>query len=118
LYEAYHSFTEEQAAAYLSLHPWAGYPGYDKSKVKCIFAANRFSTGPNSGVFLKSSRYNHACHPFATCTYRFDITSNTLSTIVLNDIAIGQEITISYSPDPKSLYSNYGFYCDCPGCPP
>lgn len=29
----------------------------------------------------------------------------------------GEEITISYDPEPKHLPGNYGFYCDCPGCP-
>lgn len=29
-----------------------------------------------------------------------------------------QELTISYASIPNSLYENYGFFCDCPGCPP
>jgi hypothetical protein len=33
------------------------------------------------------------------------------------DINEGDEITVSYSRDPESLYENYGFHCDCPGCP-
>jgi hypothetical protein len=34
------------------------------------------------------------------------------------DIEKGQEITISYTNKPKSLYANYGFNCDCPQCYP
>ena len=36
----------------------------------------------------------------------------------LSDISKGQEITISYANVPTHLYQNYGFFCDCPGCPP
>jgi hypothetical protein len=69
------------------------------------------------GIFLKSSRFNHACHPFSTCTYKYDFAQNRLITKTLYSIPKGQEITISYSPDAGTLYDNYGFYCDCRGCP-
>lgn len=35
----------------------------------------------------------------------------------MNDISIDQELTISYASVPNCLYQNYGFFCDCPGCP-
>ena len=71
-----------------------------------------------SGIFLKSSRFNHACHPFATCTYSYDLSQGRLIVKSLFPIAKGQEITISYCKDAKTLYDNYGFYCDCKACPP
>jgi hypothetical protein len=75
--------------------------------------------GGRTGIFLKSSRFNHACHPYATCTYAFNNETNRLVTSAIQDIEAGQEITISYCGygDPSSLPENYGFYCDCPKCP-
>jgi SET domain-containing protein len=78
-----------------------------------------FETGNGrGGIFLKSSRFNHACHPYSTCTYRWDSDANILSFTTLMDVEKGKEITISYTNKPKTLYINYGFHCDCPGCQP
>jgi hypothetical protein len=41
-----------------------------------------------------------------------------LRVTALSDIEVGQELTISYTNIPEKLPSCYGFYCDCPGCPP
>ncbi|KAB8298877.1 hypothetical protein EYC80_001035 [Monilinia laxa] len=35
----------------------------------------------------------------------------------LGDVQEGQELTIAYAWVPNDLYQNYGFFCDCPGCP-
>jgi hypothetical protein len=68
------------------------------------------------GIFLKCSRFNHACHPWANCTYRV-VERKHLQVSALFDIANGQELTISYTNIPKDLPAFYGFYCDCPSCP-
>lgn len=68
------------------------------------------------GIFLKCSRFNHACHPWANCTYRI-VGQKYLKVTALFDIAKGQELTISYTNMPQDLPTFYGFYCDCPGCP-
>lgn len=34
------------------------------------------------------------------------------------DVKKGDEITISYTNKPRTLYDNYGFHCDCPKCRP
>jgi hypothetical protein len=73
--------------------------------------------GATGGIFLKSSRFNHACHPYARCTYKYDEENDCLNTTTMYNISKGEEITISYSADSTSLYSNYGFRCDCPMCP-
>lgn len=79
----------------------------------------RFETGNGrGGIFLKSSRFNHACHPHSTCTYCWDEDTNKLTFTTLMDVKKGQEITISYTSKPKTLWVNYGFNCDCPKCQP
>ena len=35
----------------------------------------------------------------------------------LSHIEAGTEVTISYADTPVDLLRNYGFTCDCPGCP-
>ena len=77
----------------------------------------RFETGKGiGGIFLKSSRFNHACHPYSTCTYRWDEAMNKLAFTTLMDVKYGEEITISYTNKPQTLHHNYGFDCDCPKC--
>ena len=68
------------------------------------------------GIFLKCSRFNHACHPWANCTYRA-VEGKRLKVTTLFNIAKGQELTISYTNIPEKLPGFYGFYCDCPACP-
>jgi len=78
---------------------------------------SRFETGKGvGGIFLKSSRFNHACHPHATCTYGWDEPTNTLTFTTLMEVKKGEEITISYTNKPRTLHENYGFDCDCPRC--
>ena len=72
------------------------------------------------GIFLNSSRFNHACHPYSTCTYQWDKHQDRLVVTTLMDVAEGEELTISYigwSNNTSRLYENYGFWCDCQGCP-
>jgi SET domain-containing protein len=78
---------------------------------------SRFETSKGlGGIFLKSSRFNHACHPHSTCTYRWDEAANTLTFTTLMEVKKGEEITISYTNKPRTLHDNYGFDCDCPKC--
>ncbi|EPE33933.1 SET [Glarea lozoyensis ATCC 20868] len=117
VYHEYHKLTEEEADEYLSLHAWTGSSRRDTQKISCIFATNRFRMSEDEdGIFLKCSRFNHSCHPFATCTYEYDEETDRLRITALRDIKAGEEITISYTRDASSLYDNYGFNCDCPAC--
>lgn len=80
--------------------------------------ACRFETTEGKGgIFVKSSRFNHACHPHATCKYGYTSYDDTLTFTACQSIQKGQEITISYTTNPSQLMDNYGFYCDCSGCP-
>ncbi|TVY28247.1 SET domain-containing protein [Lachnellula hyalina] len=114
IFWTYDALSDEQKRAYKGLSCWFG---IEDHRVPAIFTTNRFETGTGlGGIFLESSRFNHACHPYSTCTYRWDEAANTLTFTTLMDINNGEEITISYTNRPKTLYRNYGFDCDCPGC--
>ncbi|CZS97815.1 uncharacterized protein RAG0_06718 [Rhynchosporium agropyri] len=107
--------TKEQRREYRTLH---GHMALSDSRELAIYKTNRFETsGSKGGIFIKSSRYNHACHPWATCSYRYDESIDTLIFTACNPIKRGEEITISYTSNPSQLMDNYGFYCDCPKCP-
>jgi len=81
-----------------------------------LILLTRFEIEGKGGIFYKTSRFNHACHPAATCTYKWNRREQKLITTTLKNIEAGQEITISYG-SAGSLYENYGFYCDCEYCP-
>ncbi|TGO29545.1 hypothetical protein BPAE_0014g00010 [Botrytis paeoniae] len=116
IYYNFEQLTAEKQAAYLKLHYWQGLAAH---KVLAIFQTNRFHVpGGKSGIFQNSSRFNHACPGFCNCTYGFRKDINKMIFTTLSDITKGQEITISYANVPTHLYQNYGFFCDCPGCPP
>ncbi|CZT44676.1 uncharacterized protein RSE6_04876 [Rhynchosporium secalis] len=107
--------TKEQRREYRTLH---GHMALSDSRELAIYKTNRFETsGSKGGIFIKSSRFNHACHPWATCSYRYDESIDTLIFTACNPIKRGEEITISYTSNPSQLMDNYGFYCDCPKCP-
>ncbi|PMD51111.1 uncharacterized protein K444DRAFT_480926, partial [Hyaloscypha bicolor E] len=112
----YEALSLEEREEYRSLFGWKGVSEY---QVLAIFKTNRFETSDGKGgIFLKSSRFNHACHPFSTCTYKYNSAQDRLIVKSLSPIAKGEEITISYCDAPSTLYDNYGFYCDCKACPP
>lgn len=87
---------------------------------KCVLIqSTRFEAGGSSAIFLKCSRFNHACHPHAACTYTWDAKLERLVVSTLREVAAGEELTISYmgkQVDRRLLQLNYGFQCDCPGC--
>ncbi|KIN02350.1 hypothetical protein OIDMADRAFT_98589, partial [Oidiodendron maius Zn] len=118
LVEVFHHFEQlsrEQRNEYMKLH---AHREFGTHKILSIFKTNRFEVHcSEGGIFLKCSRLNHACHPWANCTYEV-IERKCLKVTALFDIAKGQELTISYTTIPRDLPRDYGFYCDCPSCPP
>ncbi|KAM3084067.1 hypothetical protein ACMFMF_001423 [Clarireedia jacksonii] len=113
---AFEQLTPEQREEYLSLYY---YRGLTNHKVVAIYQTNRFyMTGATSGIFPKSSRFNHACLGFRNCTYELNKETREMVFTTIQDVVKGQELTISYCSVPNDLYRNYGFFCDCPGCPP
>lgn len=69
------------------------------------------------GIFPKCSRFNHACHPYSTCTYRWDKERQMLVVTMLTNVKAGTELTISYGGSSNMIQQHYGFWCDCPKCP-
>ncbi|TKA26514.1 hypothetical protein B0A50_05351 [Salinomyces thailandicus] len=74
-----------------------------------------------AGVFFEASRINHSCIPNATSQWEPSLQSLTVHAI--EDIAAGEEITISYvealrkrEERQQSLKGRYNFDCDCPAC--
>ncbi|KAI9640377.1 hypothetical protein NHQ30_011122 [Ciborinia camelliae] len=111
----FEQLTAEQQAAYLNLHCWQGLASH---KIVAIFQTNRFHiNGGKAGIFLNSSRFNHACPGYRTCSYSYDKDIKKMVFTTILDITKGQELTIAYATVPNDLYQNYGFFCDCPGCP-
>ncbi|KAJ8058803.1 hypothetical protein OCU04_011791 [Sclerotinia nivalis] len=116
VYYNFEQLTAEKQAAYLGLHCWHGLANH---KILAIFQTNRFHiSGGKAGIFLNSSRFNHACPGFRNCSYSYDKDTNKMVFTTTDGIKKGQELTISYASIPNCLYQNYGFFCDCPGCPP
>ena len=78
----------------------------------------------SSGIFVLSSRFNHSC--VANAAFSFHSTSNTLSIRAVKTMKSGEEITISYLPQPlwtqssssrrSYLLQNFNFLCHCPTC--
>ncbi|CAL3970430.1 unnamed protein product [Diplocarpon coronariae] len=107
--------TCEERREYRTLH---GYEAMSHCRDLAIYKTNRFDTpGGKGGIFLRSSRFNHACHPYATCKYLYSASDDCITFTACKPIQKNQEITISYTNTPSQLPGNYGFYCDCPACP-
>ena len=74
-----------------------------------------------TGIFLQASRLNHSCMP--NCTYSWNKNLKHHRVHAVRDIAVGEELTISYvwilldcAIRVKELMHGYGFVCDCPAC--
>ncbi|KAE8449536.1 hypothetical protein EG329_008145 [Mollisiaceae sp. DMI_Dod_QoI] len=112
-FHEHEKLSTEQKADYQSLYAC---PGLSEDRRFSIFMTNRFELLGSCGIFIKSSRFNHACHPHRSCSYRWNEELGCLVTTAINPIKKGEEITIRYNPNPSTLYGNYGFDCDCPSC--
>jgi hypothetical protein len=70
------------------------------------------------GVFPLLSWANHACHPNANHAWNESLKAITVC--ALDDIASGEQITISYAPanviDRDLINKTYGFTCYCDWC--
>ncbi|POS87780.1 hypothetical protein EPUL_000381, partial [Erysiphe pulchra] len=106
IYHEFEKLSYQQRKEYCSLARWEMLgPG-----PIAIFKTNRFEiTRAIGGIFPKSSRFNHSCHPYATCTYLYEKTVDVLIIKAIKKIVEGDEITISYTNAPSTLPENYGF---------
>ncbi|RKF62670.1 hypothetical protein OnM2_031063 [Erysiphe neolycopersici] len=113
IYHEFEKLNYQQRKVFCSLARWEMLGPWPIA----IFKTNRFEiTRAIGGIFPKSSRFNHSCHPYATCTYIYEEADDVLIITAIKDIAEGDEITISYTNAPSTLPGNYGFKCDCPNC--
>lgn len=77
-----------------------------------------FSVGIHTaGLYPIAARFNDACYPENNVDYQVD-QDNNLIMRVREDIAAGQELTISYGKNLSrlALYLCYGFRCRCKLC--
>ncbi|RKF54148.1 SET domain-containing protein 5 [Golovinomyces cichoracearum] len=113
VYYEYEKLTKQQQNEFRSL---AGWKILGPMPI-AIFKTNRFEiTRTIGGIFVRCSRFNHACHPYANCTYAYEKAEDSLVITSIKKIFKGDEITISYTNVPSTLPENYGFSCDCPNC--
>ncbi|KAM0798262.1 hypothetical protein BDR22DRAFT_777236, partial [Usnea florida] len=87
------------------------------------FEENNFQMdGPERGIFLKASRFNHSCRPNAY--FMWNPKRQRLTINALFDIGAGEEISVNYRPDEFAKtrrqrhddLAYYEFVCDCPSC--
>lgn len=91
------------------------------SEVWGIYKTNTFT----DGVYLKMSRFNHSCRPNADIFGNQDA-NNSTDLRALRKIRQGEEITICYIDENRSVWSReerraemktfYNFDCNCEGC--
>ncbi|KAK8043597.1 hypothetical protein PG993_006027 [Apiospora rasikravindrae] len=122
LYDEFDKLTvgSQQAFKHMSAHcPYAGF-----DKVTSIFRTNSFNVGGGqAGIFLVAARFNHACSPRNTVSYKFDNDADNhhdkrrIIFTMSQDVAAGTELTITYASCREELYSQWGFLCGC-GCIP
>ncbi|KAI1866201.1 uncharacterized protein JN550_007890 [Neoarthrinium moseri] len=90
-----------------------------------VFYNNNFALSDKLGtraVFPTVARINHSCVPNSQGNFNESLGSFTIH--ATNDIARGEEVTISYLHDElglraarqKNLHKGYGFYCGCELC--
>ncbi|XP_014552346.1 hypothetical protein COCVIDRAFT_110478 [Bipolaris victoriae FI3] len=85
-----------------------------------IFQTNCMEMDKGAAVFPHAARFNHSCNPNACFSWNPSINKETIH--VMNDVAAGEEITISYcdmthdKPSRSYELKHYGFVCDCPAC--
>ena len=81
------------------------------------------SAPPGRGLYLYTNSANHSCSPSAQLASMDN--SNRLSLVVLKDMDVGGEVTISYIADERTrtvgerraqLEKEYGFVCECATC--
>ncbi|KAI1326523.1 hypothetical protein F5Y16DRAFT_421690 [Xylariaceae sp. FL0255] len=94
-------------------------------KIDAVWCTNSVSmkSAPGApfkkGVFPTHSRLNHSCAPNAH--WRFDKDTNKLRVVAMRDLAVGEEVLISYvalqgHKTRKERHDKLGFTCACPAC--
>jgi len=128
LARAVRDLTPDQRKEFFNLHD--SKVGENEPKtIDGIWRTNNFALGPSgprsdNGLFLKISRFNHSCVPYAEFMWNEEKRQQEIRAI--RDIPEGEEITICYftllvgarsqKERKEYLQSHYGFPCDCVAC--
>lgn len=128
LARAVRDLTPEQRKEFFNLHD-SKVGEHDPKTIDGIWRTNNFALGPSgprsdNGLFLKISRFNHSCVPYAEFMWNEEKRKQEIRAI--RDIPEGEEITICYftllvaarsqKERKEYLQSHYGFPCDCVAC--
>lgn len=123
---AVNSLSSEEVQKYVSLKNADVDGGRYTNPFSGIYSTNAYQTGSgSSGIFLEISRFNHSCSPNARTSWNPDI--NRMRVYALRDIALGDEIFVSYlasrnvygssrAERQTRLTSRYMFTCACAAC--
>jgi hypothetical protein len=89
-----------------------------------IYSTNAFAAGNRTAICVAASRFNHSCSPNAR--YSWHTASGRMRIYALQEIAIGQEIFVSYLSgrhvygschnDRQEQLKRYAFTCACVAC--
>jgi len=128
LARAVRDLTPDQRREFFNLHDSKAGENEPKT-IDGIWRTNNFALGPSgprsdNGLFLKISRFNHSCVPYAEFMWNEEKRMQEIRAI--RDIPEGEEITICYftllvgarsqKERKEYLLSHYGFPCDCVAC--
>ncbi|KAK8061523.1 hypothetical protein PG994_007889 [Apiospora phragmitis] len=119
LYDEFDKLTDRSQQAFKRMASHSPNSGFDK--VTSIFRTNSFNVGEGqAGIFLVAARFNHACSPRNSISYKFDHHHGKRRIIftMSQDVAAGTELTITYASSPDDLFAQWGFVCKCGGCVP
>ncbi|TLS24221.1 hypothetical protein PpBr36_08480 [Pyricularia pennisetigena] len=103
--------------AYLCLHPHWPLNQEKTDVMSAICHTNAFNIGGGSAVFPIAARFNHKCSSMSNIDFNYDRRAGLMVfTVKAEEVAAGEELTLSYGGNPRSLHERYGFFCQCGGC--
>ncbi|KAI6371083.1 hypothetical protein MCOR25_004019 [Pyricularia grisea] len=103
--------------AYLCLHPHWPLNQENLDVMNAICHTNAFNIGGGTAVFPIAARFNHKCSSMSNIDFDYDRRAGLMVfTVKAEEIAAGEELTLSYGGNPRSLHERYGFFCQCGGC--
>lgn len=76
-----------------------------------------FNIGGGTAVFPIAARFNHKCSSMSNIDFDYDRRAGLMVfTVKAETVAAGEELTLSYGGNPRTLHERYGFFCQCGGC--
>ena len=120
------SLSSEDVQKYVSLKNGDAEGGRYDNPFLGIYSTNAYMMGSDrGGIFFEISRFNHSCSPNARTSWNPEI--NRMRVYALRDIALGDEIFVSYlssrnvygssrAERQTALTSKYMFTCACTAC--